>query len=37
MLGDLQHELVAMVVDMESVQNFRELLGIELDYKLELS
>jgi hypothetical protein len=31
MLGDLKDELLAVVLDVESVENFRELCAIELD------
>jgi hypothetical protein len=30
-LGDLKHELLAIVVDVKSIQNFRQVLAIELD------
>jgi hypothetical protein len=32
MLGDLEHELLAILVDMKSVQNLGQVLALELDY-----
>jgi hypothetical protein len=36
MLGDLKDELLAVVLDVESIENLGELCGIELDCNLRV-